>query len=114
MPYICTTTTQSITETERKELSRSFGEAIELIPGKSEKWLMLGFHPETAMVFGGNADLPTAMLEVDIFGTAADEDYDRLTAALTDAAHRVLHVPRERIYVKYREVSHWGFCGENF
>lgn len=114
MPYICTTTTEPITESERKELSHSFGKAIELIPGKSEKWLMLSFRPETSMVFGGNADLPTAMLEVDIFGSASDDDYDKLTAALTDATHSVLHVPNERIYVKYREVSHWGFCGENF
>ena len=43
MPYIETKTNVTLTEAQKVELKEKFAEAITLIPGKSEEWLMLGF-----------------------------------------------------------------------
>ncbi|MBQ8372306.1 MAG: hypothetical protein IJX38_05175 [Clostridia bacterium] len=114
MPYINTTTTEKITPDKEAALREAFGKAIELIPGKSEEWLMLNFTAESHMAFRGNGSAPTAMLEVEILGKAPSGSFDKLTPALCDIVSEVLSVPKDRIYVKYREVECWGYNGINF
>ena len=70
MPFIDLKTTKKISADCEKELTRDFGEKIALIPGKSEKWLMLNFEAECRMAFAGNGEEDTAMIEVELFGGA--------------------------------------------
>lgn len=114
MPYINTVTSVRITPEQEKELTREFGKAIELISGKSEEWLMLDFRDESRMAFRGTASPDIAMLDVSVFGKAKDSEYDKLTEKLCETVNRVLGVPRNRIYVKYTEIEHWGYNGVNF
>ena len=114
MPYIELKTTAKISDAKKDELTKSFGELIEIIPGKTEEWLMLGFMPECKMAFKGNSDSDTAILEVKILGKTTSAVYEKLTAALTECVSRALNVPSERIYVKYEECSVWGYDGYNF
>lgn len=37
-----------------------------------------------------------------------------MTEALTKILTEALSVPADRIYVRYEEVSHWGWNGSNF
>ena len=43
MPYIDAKVNVSITAEQEKELKTRLGKAIEIIPGKSESWLMIAF-----------------------------------------------------------------------
>ena len=94
-------------------LKTAFGKAIELIPGKSERWLMLSFSDNERMWFVGD-DAPLAYLSVKLFGAASDGAYDALTAKLTEIVSAQLNIPSSRIYVKYEEIDHWGWNGSNF
>lgn len=114
MPYINTITTADITEDKKAKLTAAFGKAISLIPGKSENWLMLNFNGSAKMAFRGDAQKDCAMIEVEIFGTAKDEDFEALTAELCTLTGEILGVPADRIYVKYRECEKWGWRGSNF
>ncbi len=114
MPYIETKTTVKLTEGTAKALKEAFADAIALIPGKSEEWLMLGFEDGKKMAFRGDMDTDCAMLEVDIFGSARDSAYDALTERLCNVVSDILGVPKDRIYVKYRECDRWGYNGFNF
>ena len=114
MPYIETKTSVAVSDKQSKELKAAFAEAIEIIPGKSEEWLMLNTVGECKIAFRGDDATPTAMIKVEIFGRARDEEYDRLTAAICEKASEILGVPSDRIYVRYEEVSHWGYNGFNF
>ena len=67
-----------------------------------------------AHLWFGGSDAPAAFAEVRLFGRASDADYDRVTAALTDALADQLHVAPDRVYIPYQEVSHWGWNGGNF
>ncbi len=112
MPFINLKTNIKITEDREDILRKELGEAITVIPGKSEAWLMLGFQDEMKMAFRGDAS-PLAMIEVDIYGKADPTYYDILTRRLCDITSATLSIPGERIYVKYSEVDHWGYDGEN-
>lgn len=113
MPYIDTKTTEKISEEQRRELIARFGEAIEIIPGKSERWLMLNFLGEQDMAFSGKAGL-CAMVNVKIYGKSTAEAYSKLTAKICDIMNEVLAIPRDRIYVQYDECEIWGYDGYNF
>ena len=45
--------------------------------------------------------------------TTSEEDYAKLTEALTDILYEELGIPTERIYVTYEEIAVWGWNGGN-
>ena len=114
MPFIETKTSVTVSKEQLSALKDAFAEAIEIIPGKSEEWLMLNTVGGCNMAFRGDMDTPSAMIKVEIFGKAKDDEYDRLTAAICERVSDILGVPSDRIYVRYEEVSHWGYNGFNF
>ena len=113
MPFINTKTNVKIDTDKELYLKEAFAKAIELIPGKSERWLMLNFSDCCRMHLAGS-DAPLAMLEVEIFGKASPAAYDALTKELTDIVNEALSIPPDRIYVKYEEIDTWGWNGDNF
>ena len=113
MPFIRTTTNEKLSNEQVKSLSAEFGKAIELIPGKSEKWLMLAFEDGIRMAFGGKSDGGMAMVEVQLLGSAERESLDALTAALTSVVSSVIGIAPESVYINYTYFDTWGFGGSN-
>lgn len=113
MPFINTKTSQPISPEAELRLKNDLGKAIECLKGKSESWLMLGFEGNQKIWFQGTND-PAAMVFVDIFGSAADKDYQELTKQICTILNKELQIPQNRIYVKYSENAHWGWNGGNF
>ncbi len=114
MPYIRTTVSKEITDEKKNALKAKLGQAIALIPGKSESWLMLTFEDNMKMYFRGDCSEDYAYLEVSLFGSASDAAYDRLTQALSEIINEELGIDRSNIYIKYEEAEHWGWNGSNF
>ena len=112
MPYINTITSVGINGRKQQVIKERMGKAIELIPGKTEDWLMLSFRDNVDMFFKGE-DEPCAVCQVKLYGSAQEEDYARLTEALTDILYEELAIPMERIYITYEEISTWGWNGGN-
>ncbi len=113
MPYIKITTSKTISKQCESVLTQKFGENISIIPGKSERWLMLCYEDNMRMALGGDDLVGTAMIEVSAFGRSTPEVYERLTEALTETLCSVIDIPAERVYVKYHEHSVWGYGGTN-
>jgi Uncharacterized protein, 4-oxalocrotonate tautomerase homolog len=114
MPYISTKTTAAVSPEKREIMKKKLGKAIELIPGKSESWLMLSFEDNSIMYFKGSDAKPLAFVEVKIFGKASSDAYRKLTNAITDILNEELGIAPDCIYVKYEEVANWGWNGSNF
>jgi len=112
MPYIATTANVGISNRKREAIKERFGKAIELIPDKSEDWLMLSFRDNVQMYFRGEDD-PCAICQVKLFGTADETAYANLTEALTDIIREELDIDPDRIYITYDEVTTWGWNGGN-
>jgi len=113
MPYIETTTSVAISGKKEQAIKERMGKAIELIPGKTEGWLMLSFRDNVSMFFKGEDD-PCAICQVKLFGSADEEVYEKLTEELTDILHEELDLDPDRIYITYEEIGVWGWNGGNF
>ena len=113
MPFIDTKTNVNITKAQETALKEKLGRAIECFPGKTETWLMLSFEDNARMWFKGT-DGPAAMVEVELFGTADEKYYEKMTGTVCDIINGELGIPKDRIYVKYEEIDKWGWNGANF
>lgn len=114
MPCIQTRVNVRITKDKEEIIKDKLGKAIELIPGKSENWLMLSFEDECNLYFKGDNKQKIAFVEVKIFGKAENTAYDKLTSAITEILNEELDIDPSWIYIKYEEVDHWGWNGSNF
>lgn len=114
MPFINSKVSVPLSDREKETLKTKLGQAITLIPGKSENWLMVGFEDNYSLYFKGKNDGKLAFVEVKIFGKTTDEAYDKLTARLCQIYEEVLGISQDGIYIKYEEVDHWGWNGANF
>lgn len=114
MPFINSKVNVPITKEQEITIKTKLGKAISLIPGKSEAWLMVGFEDEAKLYFKGDGDCKIAFIEVKIFGKASSQAYDKLTKEICNIYEEVLGISQDKIYVKYEEVSNWGWNGNNF
>ena len=114
MPFISTKTNKTVTPDTARALKEAYASAIELLPGKTEKWLMLSFEGDTLMAFHGDMDSPMAYITVALVGKAPRAAYEALTARICEIMGEVLGIASDMVYVKYEEVEHWGYDGYNF
>ena len=113
MPCISLRTNQHIADNTEVQLKQAFGQAITILPRKSEQWLMCVMQGDCQLWFAGE-NTAAAFLEVGLFGAAPQEAYSTLTAALTKIVSEQLQIPIDRIYIKYSETDTWGWNGKNF
>lgn len=114
MPYCEVITTEKIEKADEKKLNREIARIIELIPGKSERWVMTHIEDEARMSFAGTGEEPTAMITVKTFGELTGEYYDLLTREFCGELSKLIGVPPDRVYVVYEPITHWGWNKENF
>ncbi|MCI9575311.1 MAG: hypothetical protein HFJ84_01310 [Clostridiales bacterium] len=114
MPYIRTQVSISLSKEKEIALKEKLGQAITILPGKTERWLMLDFRDQCRMYFQGGQEEAAAFVEVKLFGTAGAAVYQEMTAAVTKIISEELGIPAQRIYVQYEECSYWGWNGNNF
>lgn len=113
MPFINSRVSVKMTEEQKESIKSRFGEAIATL-GKSEAWLMVGFEDNYCLYFKGQKSPKLAMVEVALFGKASSVAYNKFTAQVCEILGDVLEIPSDKIYVKYEEVSNWGWNGGNF
>ena len=114
MPFIGSKVTVKISPEKEKVIKERLGKAIELIPGKSETFLMVGFEDEYKLYFAGEKLEKGAFIEIKIFGKVSKDAFDKMTAAVCKIYEEELGIPQNKIYVKYEEVENWGWNGKNF
>ena len=114
MPFIGSKITVKVSKEKKEIIKKRLGEAIELVPGKSERFLMVGFEDEYSLFFSGEELEKGAFVEVKIFGKTSKEAYDKLTKAICSIYEEELGIPQNKIYVKYEAVANWGWNGNNF
>lgn len=114
MPMILTKTNTPISEADELELKELFGKAIEILPGKTENWLMLGFEANQRLWFRGDNSKALAYVEVSALGKINPSDAEKLTAEICDILKTVLGIDGSGVYVKYEETDMWGYDSNNF
>lgn len=114
MPFIRTAINVDLPKEKEQIIKEKLGKAIALIPGKSERSLMLEFAPNSSLYFAGVNSEPIAFVEVKLFGASTKEAYNKLTAEICSVLEQELAINPSNTYVKYEEVLNWGCNGRNF
>ena len=114
MPFIDSKVTVSLSENQKESLKDELGKIIDEIPGKSQKFLMLGFQDNFPLYFKGKKLDYGAFIEVKMFGRATEDSLNRATKEICDLYKQALNIPPKSIYVKFEEVDNWGWNGANF
>ncbi len=113
MPNISSKVNVIISKEKEIILKEKLGKAISLLSGKSESWLMCSFEDNCRMYFQGKDD-PAAFIQVQVFGKINPSQAENLTAEICSIFESELSISKSRIYVKYEEISLWGWNGCNF
>ncbi len=114
MPFIDSKISVKITPEQEQELKTRLGQAISLIPGKSESWLMTGFDDDYHLYFRGDNSEPMAYIEVRIFGSPNRDAFAKMTAEITKIFGDVCNIAPDHMYIKYSATPDWGWNGSNF
>ncbi len=114
MPFIDSKVSVKVSKEQETELKTRLGQAISIIPGKSESWLMVGIEDEYSLYFRGDDSEPMAFIEVRIFGGPNKDAFEKMTAELTKIYGEVLGIAPDHMYIKYSATTDWGWNGSNF
>ena len=112
MPFITCKVNQPISREQETALKSRMGKAIELVPGKSEQYLLLALEPESRLWLQGDDSQPAACIDVAIFGNEGHFGYPEFTAEVTRAFGDVLGIPAGNVYIKYEDITAWGVGGQ--
>ena len=113
MPFVDCKITREVSKDNKEVLKKRIGEVITIL-GKTEKYLMVGIDDGYDLYFAGERLTKGAFVSVSLYGKATPEQYSRMTAAICDILEETEDVPKDKVYITYREVSDWGWNGKNF
>ena len=107
MPYISFKTNHKLTLRQENTIKSKSGELISLIPGKTEKALMIHMEDDQIMYFKGE-ETPCMMIEINLYKSAEFNDKKKLTEAMIQMIHETTNIEADNIYVIFHEFDHWG------
>lgn len=81
---------------------------MELIPGKSEKSLLLQFEDNCHLWRRGQNEDSVAYIEAAVFGCENHVGYTAFTMEVSRIFQEVLKIPKENIYIRYEDIPAWG------
>ncbi len=107
MPFIISHVNCSVTKKQEERIKSALGKAIELVPGKTEAYLMVIFENDSHIWLRGQ-DIKAAYIEAKIFGNESHYGYNDFTQAITKIYNEILNIAPENIYVMYEDIQTWG------
>ena len=82
MPFINIKTNAALSQEKKGIIKRRLFDCISVIPGKSDRYLMVALEDGLDMAFHRESDANIAFTEVKIFGGSTKDAYQKLTAAI--------------------------------
>ncbi len=113
MPFIDSRITVPVSAQTKEEIKSALGQMITTLH-KSETYLMVGIADNCDLWLGGKKLDKGAYVAVSLYGSAASQDYDRLTGQICQLLGDKLGIPGSAVYVTYHPVNDWGWNGSNF
>jgi len=112
MPFITCKVNRPISREQEIGLKARLGKVIELVPGKSERYLLLIFEPDSRLWLRGDDSHPMVYIDAAIFGNEGHRGYPEFTAEVTRAFGDILGIPAGNVYIKYEDITAWGVNGQ--
>lgn len=112
MPFIKIKTSCPISKEQEITLKSRMGKAIELVPSKSEEYLLLEFEDNSRLWLRGEKSEPMAYIEAAVFGNESHAGYPAFSAEVTSTLQDVLSIAPEDCYIKYEDITAWAVGGQ--
>ena len=114
MPFMTVRLNKHLERERELELKTRIGNAIGLVPGKSEQSLLLTIEDGCRIYLRGDGEYAAACVELAVFGNESHDGYDRLTRELAQIFLDVAGVKSERFYIRYTDIPVWGVADTTF
>ncbi|MDR0853729.1 MAG: hypothetical protein LBN34_05115 [Clostridiales Family XIII bacterium] len=112
MPLIKVSTSLTLEKSQKDSIKSKLGEAISIIPGKSEGVLMIDISDGHTIYFHGEELPKAAHVTVDLYGTA---DFD-VKAEFTEKVFEILKETADlaagEVFIRIGEYPVWGAGGK--
>lgn len=107
MPFVICKVNVPVSREQEVELKERLGRAIELVPGKSERGLLVAVEDCCRLWLAGDDD-PLAYVQADVFANEGHVGYAAFSAEMASAFKDILDIPPERVYVRYGDIPVWS------
>ena len=111
MPFISVSAAGKLTPEQKTELKKGLGECITLIPGKTEKALMVDLTDGHTLYMGGNELENGAFVEVRMYKDAEFTHKKAVTEAIFALLERVCGMTAKQVYITFDAYDEWGTKG---
>ncbi|MDH5785849.1 MAG: phenylpyruvate tautomerase MIF-related protein [Chromatiales bacterium] len=114
MPYLLINTNQTLDKGTESALLQECSQAVTMLLGKPERYVMTSIESGITMTFGGD-DSPCAYVELKSLGLPEARSAE-FSQDLCELLSRALNVPMERIYIEFSSPPRhlWGWNGGTF
>ena len=119
MPMINLQVSAALSSEEKDNIVKELGQLISLMPGRSEKHLMVGIKDGYTHYLAGQKLDRAAFLDLRLLGRESEAGQEQFVVKAQEALSRLLNIPVGNIYTNILEMPHWGARGiyetaENF
>ncbi len=111
MPFIQVNVTDKLTDAQKTAIKSGLGEKIAVIPGKSERALMIDISDGHTLYMAGEQREHAAYLDVKIYGTTEFENQKAFTEAAFAVMEEATGISPKGIYLTFSQFSNWGAGG---
>lgn len=112
MPYIRVSTTLKLNDEQQAALAQGLGKALESIPGKDGRGLILDVEDGKTMYVGGVKQDDFVFADVKYYSNFEYHVKKKFTVAAFNAMSRVLGTSKERMFLTITEYNTWGGFGD--
>ena len=111
MPYVHMSIAKKLTDNQKEAIKASIGQLIEILPGKSEKVLMIRMDDDVQMVFRG---VPShcAYVNVNLYLMSPDNKKAEFAQAFVRSLSELAGIELDDIFLSFTEHGNWCSRGE--
>lgn len=111
MPFITFTTGQKLDQAKKDELKTMFGKNISLLPGKSEKSLMVNICDDQCMYFGGTKGADIAEISIKLYQMSPLFAKQEFTKKVFEDIDSICGIKKDKIFLNFVQFDTWGSGG---
>nr|MDD6335770.1 hypothetical protein [bacterium] len=110
MPYVGVTVSKKLADSQKEQLKAALGQAISLIPGKTQSVLMVAILDGQSLYYAGEAQPDCAFVDVRLKGEA-EVAYKKSFAQAASRAVKEIGGVEGQVFMTFSCFEQWGSDG---
>jgi phenylpyruvate tautomerase PptA (4-oxalocrotonate tautomerase family) len=111
MPMINLQISVNLSPEDKDSIIKELGKLISLMPGRSEKYLMVGIIDGYTHYLAGKKLDRAAFMDLRLLGRESETGQEQFVVKAQEALSKLLDIPIGNIYTNILEMPHWGARG---